>query len=234
MTFMVVDTETTGFDPKVERVVEIAWILCCPKQVFSRAHTRVNPGIPIPAVASAVHHIIDEDVVGCPALHEIAPTIELLAENGCMVAHNAAFDRGFLASLRLPTKWLCTMRLARHLWPEAPSHSNQALRYCLKLPVPRDLPAHSALADAEVTAALFQREMAEYVSRFPDSNLDQLLAYIETPCLVRTMTFGKHAGKPVADLPLDYVDWALRNVTDMDSDLRYTLKERLKPARVVA
>ena len=67
------DLETTGLRPEQDRIVEICVLLVRPdgsEEVFTR---RVNPGVPIPAGASAVHGITDEDVAGEPAFGEIAP-----------------------------------------------------------------------------------------------------------------------------------------------------------------
>ena len=52
-----------------------------------------------------------------------------------------------------------------------------------------------------------------------------MIQYAETPYVVRKMPFGKHGGKPLEELPPDYVQWALTNIRDMDKDLRWSLEK---------
>ena len=130
----VIDVETTGLDPRADRVVEIAAVTVAlephPHVEALSLDTLVDPGIPIGPEARAVHHIGDEMVADAPRYRELIPRLGELARSGPFAAHRAAFDRAFTRSRR---PWICTFRLARHLWPEAPSHANQVLRYYLGL-----------------------------------------------------------------------------------------------------
>lgn len=158
---VVLDCETTGLDPLADAVVEVAGAelregLNGGRRVYRAGRTAqslVSPGRRVPPSASAVHHLRDEDLTGAPRLRE-ALLERVLVELGAAVAssrhplveargpdalvfaaHNAEFDRGFLGAVvaqSLPAaRWLCTWRCALHLWPNAPSHSNQVLRYWL-------------------------------------------------------------------------------------------------------
>ena len=69
--FLVVDTETTGIDPATCKVVELAYVLTNLTGPLAAGSFLVNPGCPIPPEASAVHHLVDEDVVGEPSLEEV-------------------------------------------------------------------------------------------------------------------------------------------------------------------
>lgn len=121
-------------------------------------------------------------------------------------------------------KWLCLYRLARHLWPDAPRHTVQVLRYWLGLhELHRGLPPHRALADVLVAAEIFRRALA--AAPVPKT-LDALDSFIASPIRVPRMPFGVHYGKPIAEVPDDYIAWALRNIDDMDPDLRWTLKNK--------
>jgi hypothetical protein len=63
----VIDTETTGKDAaRGDRIVEVAVVHCCDGAVTERHGFLINPGVPIPAEASAVHGIRDEDVKDKP------------------------------------------------------------------------------------------------------------------------------------------------------------------------
>ena len=221
--FLVIDTETTGVKPPNDKVVEIAAVTVLGARVDHGFDSLVNPGIPIPPTASAVHHLTDEHVRGAPTLDELAGKLAERAQDAVLVAHNAGFDRSFLPSLA-DSKWLCTMRLAKHLMPLAPSYSNQALRYWLKLNVPNPgLPPHRAKSDATVTAALFTELLARYVNQEGDNGVDALLDFVNRPITVERMPFGKHKDLELAKVPRDYLRWMLNNC-ELDYDLCYSIK----------
>ena len=92
------DLETTGTDIMRDRIVEISMIKVMPDGSDIQRTVRVNPGCPIPAEATAIHHITDADVADKPAFREIAPA---LAESfaGCDIAgfNSNRFDIPLLA-----------------------------------------------------------------------------------------------------------------------------------------
>lgn len=227
--FRVFDTETTGFDPDQDAVVEIAAVDVQDGQVVDSREHLVNPEIEIPPVASAVHHIVDKDVEDAPRLSEVWPAYRP-GEGVVPVAHNAAFDARFLG--QEPHDWICTYRLASHLWPDAPGHSNQVLRYHLELTVPGadGLLAHRALADAYVTAALLGPLLQDAQEAGLNTVAD-LRRRCWEPIIHSTCRFGKHRGKPWAEVPVDYLRWMVRQGAESwDSDtwatIHYYLGER--------
>ena len=152
--FAVVDVETTGLDPRVERVVEIAVVLVDEQWVVDSWSSLVNPEMPIPARASQIHGIYDEDVAQAPTIEELQDEILARCDGRIVAAHNARFDLSFLPFLA-EHESLCTMQLARRAFPRAPNHQNQTLRKYLRLdhdPRIAELDAHRALADAMVSA----------------------------------------------------------------------------------
>ncbi|EJY56249.1 DNA polymerase III, epsilon subunit [Alicyclobacillus hesperidum URH17-3-68] len=225
--FVVVDTETTGLPPE-GRVVELALVEVGldrePQIVYSAL---VDPGCPILPEASAVHHITDRDVAGKPRLSQIWSKVMRYIEDAILVAHNAEFDRGMLPETG--RSWVCSKRLAQHLWPDAPRHSNQVLRYWLGIDVEVGQP-HRALGDAIVTAHVFQRELRAYLEAGYPDDVEALIAFAESPIEMQTMPFGKHRGVPLRDVPLDYLDWALRNMQDLSPDLRWSIERVLERA----
>jgi Exonuclease len=67
MVVRVVDIETTGTDPESDAVIEIASVdVLADGSITNRLSTLVRPGMPVPPEASAVHHLIDEDLAGAP------------------------------------------------------------------------------------------------------------------------------------------------------------------------
>jgi exodeoxyribonuclease X len=226
--WVIVDTETTGLDPAKERIVEFAYIGY--EREWHRDAFLVNPGIPIPCITSAIHHITDEDVTKAQSWQQAMSAIPQRFETETVfVAHNATFDAGFLPCLS-GRKWLCTKRLAMHLYPDAPGHSNQVLRYWLggaKLDLLGQAP-HRALADCIVTRFNFGKMIDKYLADgYEDSDV-ALIAFASSPIKAKALWFGKHKGVPIDQVPRDYIKWCLLNMADLDRDLRFQLEEMVK------
>jgi DNA polymerase III epsilon subunit-like protein len=142
-----------------DRVVEMACVLIQDRIIVDHWSTLVNPGCPIPAYATRVHGITDDDVANAPSFELVQRQLYRRCRDATVVAHNAAFDLAFLPLLdRLSS--LCTVRLARRAFPDAPNYKNQTLRAYLELdrdPALAAFPAHRALGDAMVTANILLR-----------------------------------------------------------------------------
>jgi DNA polymerase-3 subunit epsilon len=90
------DVETTGRDASVDRVVELGIAVGRRGEIVARYNWLINPGMPIPAEVTAIHHITDEMVADKPRFEAIAPEIAN-ALKGCVpAAYNAMFDRAFV------------------------------------------------------------------------------------------------------------------------------------------
>ena len=221
----VADVETTGLDPTKDRIVEIATVRVrlAEREIADCRSWLVNPGIPIPPEASAIHHLTDADVKDAPMWGSPGLDIDLQTTD-LLVAHNAAFDKAFVeAPDHIP--WVCTMRVAKHIWPDAPGFSNQVLRYWLDLNVSVDQPPHRALSDAIVTAHLLLRELAE-IDESGEMREEDLVAELvhltQTPVLLKKVAFEKHRDKTWREVPPDYLGWAIRQ--DFDEDVKHTIR----------
>ena len=227
-TLLVADTETTGIDPIEHRPVEVAAVMVQAGQITCAFTTYLNPGRSIPPGASGVHGLVASDVAEAPTLEQTLPWLnDLAAKADAIVAHNAPFDRSMLPGM-LERLWLDTLRLARRLFPEMESYTNQSLRYALGLNCPEaaGMPAHRALADAYVTARLAVHLLGEVEALGPDhlpQTLPELIQAIDAPMVLGTCNFGKHRGTPWARVPKDYLQWITRQ-TDMDPDVLFTAK----------
>lgn len=156
--FAVLDVETTGLVPHA-RVTEVACVRLQGFQEIGRLQSLVNPGIPIPPLATEVSGISDAMVAGAPAFSQVWPALALLLEDAVLVAHNAPFDLHYLSSEKRRAGWspwqgpvLDTLRLARNVL-DLPAYSLAELRAALHL---GPEPSHRALADVLTTAALLQ------------------------------------------------------------------------------
>lgn len=235
MRLLVLDTETTGLDPAVDKIVEYAHVVLDTATGRASRHREYlcDPGVTIPPTARAVHHIGDADVTGRRSFVEQFSELDL-REISAIAAHNAEFDVGMIRGSggRLLLPVIDTYRCAKHLWPDAPAYGNQVLRYWRGVeplwPAGR-LPSvpHRALYDACTTAAVLWDQLACAHDRLiPEDSADPvnvLLRLTHTPVLLTQVTFGKHAGTPWSDVPLDYLRWALTK-DDWDDDQLFTIR----------
>lgn len=230
MMIRVVDLETCGLEPPAP-VCEIGWSDLVPDGaswiVGPPAHLLVDPGQAIPPETSAVHHITDEDVRGAPSFAEAARACffdeeRMQADRLVLVAHNAKFERQWLTpEVTGEVHWICTYRCALRVWPDAPNHQNNTLRYWLKLPVDRRKaePTHRAGPDAYVTAFLMK-------ALLNNASIGQLIQWSNEPALQVRCQFGKHRGTPWKDVPTDYLHWCTRQ--QMDEDVAFTVQSELR------
>jgi exodeoxyribonuclease X len=213
-----IDIETCGLGPE-DGVCEVGWcdVLANPSGGFTVGlpHGRfVDPGRPIPPAASAIHHIVDADVVGSPALAEVLA--EAVHGAPVLAAHVAKFERQFVA-VQVP--WVCTWKVAVRLAPNAPEYKLQTLRYWCKLAVDRGLasPPHRAGPDAYVCALL----LARMLGKMPIAEMVKVSA---APVLLPRFGFGKHAGVALAEVPVDYLDWIVNKSGMTDEDVLHTAR----------
>jgi DNA polymerase III epsilon subunit-like protein len=229
--FSIVDVETTGVDPDADAIVEIA-VLRSRGGVLQTFHSLVNPGFPIPPTASAVHHITDDDLAGAPRIEDLVLELVDLLDGSIPVAHNARFDACFVdPALGVdpdPKAWICAMRLAKHLMPDSPTFSNQGLRYWLRTkPRSEGLGPHRAIDDCHVTFQNLLHLLA--LSQASGARtIEDVLAMSNEPIISTVCPFHKHDGKPWADVPIDYIEWTLRERADLDEDMRITLEREVE------
>ena len=225
MTVRIIDIETTGLDPNADAIIEIASVDLAKERdhigVRNPLQTFVDPNRPIPPASSAIHHIIDEDLTGAPRLSD---AIDQFKGADVYVGHNCEFEQGFLREHLGDVPWLCTFKCALRLWPDFPSHGNQALRYQLGLARPLSHPRdtispHRASSDVIVTAAILVEAMQL-------AQWGQLLTWSEEPALHTKFTFGKHRGNRY-DAHLDYCEWIMTQ-QDMDVGVRFSAEYWLK------
>lgn len=223
MRVAVTDTETTGLSPE-DQVVELA----IADTEGNRWSSLVRPTCLVSTEARAVHHISDAMLESAPSMAEILEGrgLEEYAGDAVFVAHNAEFDRRMLLQSGVPEKTLpartiCTWRCALHLWPEAPRHSNQVLRYYLGLSVveSEDSSPHRALPDVAVTLALLERMLLE-------RSIEELIELTERPALLYRVYFGKYRGSRWQDLEPGYLRWILSK--DFDEDVKHTARHWLR------
>jgi exodeoxyribonuclease X len=223
MTLRCIDIETTGTDPVRDAIAEIASVdLQRDGTITNFKETLVNPGVPMPPAASAVHHLIDADLAAAPVLGAV---IDQFKGADAYIAHNCSFERSFLEQYLADVLWVCTYKCALRVWPDLPSHGNQALRYQFgfinPLGVDRaKLVPHRALSDAIVTAAVFFKLTKH-------ATWPQLVQWSYEPALMTYLRFGMHRGERYDAAPEDYLLWLAEGNHDLSEDVRFSARHWL-------
>lgn len=184
--YAVVDVETTGGSAAGgHRITEIAVVgVRGDGEVLESFSSLVNPGRPIPPFISGLTGITDAMVRVAPGFREVADRVAGLLRGRIFVAHNVAFDWGFVdreftAAVgtgleRVAGPRLCTVRLARRVVPELRSRSLGSLSDYFGI---ENDARHRALGDARATATVFGHLLERLEEReiYSWSGLEELL-----------------------------------------------------------
>lgn len=233
-----IDFETTGIDVATAHPIEMAVVSTRAGGAYCTL-IRLPEGEAVPPETSAVHHIIDDDLLDAPGLDDVAGFTRHIYEDQILVAHNADYEKGILAKMwpGAEPRFVCTFKVALLLFPDAPSHSNEALRYWLKLGDDRgrsrDQKSHSALHDAIVTATLFEHMVGVWLGRdpvgFPATRagaIDWMVRVSRETAVLPKCPIGKERGKLWEDIDAGYLSWCLKQ-NDMREDVKAACRREL-------
>lgn len=215
---LIFDTETNG--QETPELIEAAYLVLNDPQelrVLDMYSQRFRPRQPSTLGALAVHHILDAELIDC----EPSSAFTLPAGTAYLIGHNIDYDWQVIGSPAI--KCICTLALARALWPQADSHSQSALLYLLLPPVEARLRlqgAHSALVDVE-NCLILLRAILQRLGGV--ASWDELWQCSERARVPTRMPFGKHKGELIADVPRDYKAWLMRQ-PDVDPYLMKALR----------
>lgn len=172
-TFVVVDLETTGLGASAAGIIEIGAARVHGGRIVDTFEQLVNPRTPLPPFISRLTGITDGMVAEAPSIDAVWPRFRAFLGADVLVAHNAAFDLGFLNAAAsafdggpLPHPHLCTLRLARRLLPGLRRRGLDALAAHFAIP---QADRHRALGDVRITVEvlfhLLERLTARGVSQ---------------------------------------------------------------------
>ncbi|UIP26025.1 putative quorum-sensing-regulated virulence factor [Acinetobacter towneri] len=177
---------------------------------------------PISYAAMAVHHILESDLIDQPHYS----SFRLPEETLYIIGHNIDYDIRAIQKCGVDTshiKAICTLALARLVWPDVEAHNISALIYKISKgsEKARDMikKAHRADMDIILTANI----LMHIVHHLQIDSIEALYAASEDARIPRVMSFGKHRGTAIADLPNDYIQWLLRQ-DELDPYLRKALE----------
>ncbi|SFN46492.1 DNA polymerase-3 subunit alpha [Pseudobutyrivibrio sp. UC1225] len=171
--FVVFDIETTGFNPRTCKIIEIGAVKFKDGQIVDHFSEFINPKVPIPYRITELTSITDEMVLDAPTIDVILPKFMDFCKGSVLVAHNAGFDTGFIRynckqlGLAYDYTHVDTVEIARYLHPNNAKFNLDAV---CKLEKVVNEHHHRAVADAEVTAKIFEK----FIVKLENENIHTL------------------------------------------------------------
>jgi exodeoxyribonuclease X len=218
----VCDMETNGTEPPAE-VIETGrcdliqtpdgWGLMPQPSQLHWGPTRLDP------VARSIHHISPLDLAGKEPFDPTALVADAIDAGAIIIAAHAwdlAEGKWLTPEAMGILRPLCTYKAALRVWPDAPSHSNGALRYWLEdqgLIKPQDAltrPAHRAGPDAYVTAWLLKAMLETGVTA------REMCSWTKQPALLPRCPIGDYRGKRWSEVPGSFLVWMINKPVEPD------------------
>jgi len=242
------DLETTGIDPLRDKIVEIALVRVDPGGTRQGMTRRINPERPIPAEATAVHGIADEDVAGAPAFRQVAREVLDVLKDADLAGFNVRrfdvplLDREFkdcALDLALAQRRIVDVMTIFH--KKEPRDLTAAVRFFLD----RDHEgAHGAEADVVASIEVLEAQLTRYqdlprtvedldawCNPAPPGAIDRGGKFVLREGEI-VFAFGKQKGRAlseVARVQRDYLEWILKQ--DFPEDARQLVEKALRGQR---
>lgn len=223
--FACIDCETTGLDVQQDRVIEVAVAKFSLDQIFDTFESLIDPQCAIPESSIEIHNITQEMVEGKPLLVSVIPRVLDIVGKSIIIGHGVSFDIELIAlaadragiphTLR-SNRTLDTLRMAR-LYGESPINSLEQLRKHFNI---LQEGAHRAMNDVIVNMEVFR-----YLAKSHHTT-EALFERLQRPIQLKIMPLGPHKGRPLKEVPIEYLKWAAYK--DFDQDLLYTIRSEIK------
>lgn len=219
--FVCIDCEMTGLDAHKDRIIEIGIAKFTFEGILEEYDTLIDPERQISHESLAIHHISQEMVQGKPKIEEVLPKILEMVGSHIIIGHGILHDIDMIAKAcersqiltRIrQNRFLDTLRMAR-LYGDSPINSLEQLRRHFNI---EPEGAHRAMSDVIVNMHVFK-----YLCRYYRS-IKEIYDALSKPILMKIMPLGKHKGRPIKELPIEYLLWAARK--DFDQDLLFSLR----------
>lgn len=229
------DLETTGTNVITDRIVEISVVKLYPNGDVEKKTRRLNPGMHIPAEATAVHHITDEDVAAEPTFREIGKSLYEFFEDSDVAGFNSnKFDVPMLIEEfgRIGINFDTLNRKFIDVQNIFHKKEQRTLVAAYKFYCDKELiDAHSALGDTEATLEVLLSQLERYPDLTPDvaslseyssggKNLDLTARIVYNDKKEPVFNFGKHKGRSVYDVfekEPSYYNWMMQGEFPRDT-----------------
>ncbi len=237
--YVLFDTETTG-NQEQDRIIQVGAMIVHSKDEIEVFDELCLAPVPISIEAMEVHNITP-DLIADKGLYDetdfALKVLELNQKDNYLIAHNISFDLAMLEKEGFQNNYtlIDTLRCAKHLIPDSPSHRLQYLRYALELyqieqaeadNLGITIKAHDAIGDVLVMKLLLSKLVRLTQENYAGVNPMQKLAELtQTPVMMKTFKFGKYKDREIAEIvnaDRGYIKWMRANM-DLDEDMEFTL-----------
>lgn len=224
-TFVCLDCEMTGLDFQKDQIIEVAVVKFKFNEILEEFESLINPQRDIPHESTAIHHITSEMVKGKPLIFEVIPTLLKIIGNHVIIGHGIkndiemiakAAERNSITTTIRRNRYIDTLRLAR-LYGESPINSLEQLRRHFNV---EPEGAHRAMSDVVVNMRVFRHLCHNF------KTLEEVFSALSKPILMKIMPLGKHKGRLLSEIPLDYLYWAAQK--NYDEDLLFSIRSEIK------
>ncbi len=178
--YIAVDLETTGLDPKLDKIIEIGAVKVVDGQIMESYETFVNPYRKLDIRVIILTGISDHQLEASPGIREVLGGFLEFAEDLPILGHHVIFDYSFLKRAAIndgrsfERQGIDTLKLARKFMPlDGKKNLTAACQY---FGIPQTL-CHRALADAKAAHGLYQEMARQFEDESPEAFGPQALAY---------------------------------------------------------
>ena len=226
---IILDTETTGKDYKTAEIIETGFVIRENTEwvIFQELH---KPELKIPPAVEALCYITNKMVEDKTIFADNKETFQMVVDgftDGYVVGHNYFYDMKVLQNhgIIMPKNSICTYRMAKKIFNNMPEieHTNLPyLRFALELDVPIEMRCHRAGNDSFITGKLLE-VLIDLMETTKILNIDepygpQISNWVAEPIIFDRMTFGKHKGELMTDIPKSYWLWATKNMDALNEE----------------
>lgn len=177
--YVSLDLETTGLNPKYDKIIEVGAVKVIDGEVVDKFSEFVNPGRKLSEHVTEITGITDADLMDAKAVEEVVPMLLDFISELPLLGHRILFDYSFVkhAAVNLKLEFerggVDTLKISRACLLELPS--KRLTDMCAYYGI--EYQAHRALNDAEATHVLFQKLKEDYGDKYPELFLPQTLIY---------------------------------------------------------
>lgn len=177
--YVSIDLETTGLDPKTDKITEIGAVKVKNGVIKDTFETLVNPGRKLEPRVAELTGLREEDLSKAPYIAEVLPGLLDFLEDLPLLGHSVLFDFSFLKKacvnekLELDKQAVDTLKIARKYLADLEHRNLDFL--CVHYGIPHQ--AHRALEDARATDLLYRRLTEQFYQSDDDLFCPKTLIY---------------------------------------------------------